>query len=388
MNRSCPTEVGVLKKTFKKAVKKFRVVVRREKGYRRLEPMYAILFLTFRCTSHCRMCTMWKKETKKDEELSLEEWKEVLDDLQAMGVEIVEFFGGDALLRKDDLVSLIRHATSIGLVSYLPTNSHLMSKALAERFVDAELDNIWFSLDAVGSVHNEVRGVSKAFKKVDQAIHDILRARGDRKRPRINVNCVVTRYNLEQFEEVIDYAHDAGCDSIDLEYVGEITPESIERTQIAGMHPTPFFVASDSSTTALLDAEGAALLKAKVAAIKKREFRPGFKVDTGKLDLMSEAEIVAGHYRNRRCYISRILVTVDPYGNLSGCPQYHNYLIGNVRKKPLTSLWRNEKHLDFLKAQARGEFEICRLCSMGAGRNNTPWHKLQSLYYKMTGGAR
>ena len=363
-------------------------VARRERGYFLTEPSFALLFLTFRCTSRCKMCTMWKKKTDKDLELSLEEWLNVLDQLHEMGIGTIEFFGGDALLRKDVLVELVRHATSLGIISYLPTNSHLMTTDVTEGLVDAGLDFIWFSLDGIDSVHNEVRGVSKSFLKVDNAVKDLLRARGKRSRPFININCVVSRYNLDHFEEVVQYADEMGIDSIDIEYVGQITQDSIEKSEIHGMHPTPFFVSSSDDASALLDWEGAVQLKEKIAELKSKEFRSGLTIDTGKVDMMSKQEMVAGHFANRRCYITRILMTVDPYGNLSGCPQFHNYLIGNVRDEPLQALWKSQPHLEFVQAQNRGEFDICQFCSMGSGRNSTPWQKVQSQYYKLTGTGR
>jgi MoaA/NifB/PqqE/SkfB family radical SAM enzyme len=357
---------------------------KREKAHFLGRPSQACLFLTFRCTSRCKMCTMWKKNADQDQELAAEEWKKVLDQCRELGVGVVEFFGGDVLLRADVLVELVRHASSLGLVSYLPTNSHLMTGELAERLVRAGLDFVWFSLDGIGSIHNDVRRVSKSFSKVDQAIRDFRRARGDAKRPFININCVVSRYNLEHFEKVVEYADEAGCDGIDIEYVGQISQESIEKSEIRGMQPTPFFVSPGDGSSALLDWEGAVRLKETIAGLKTpKRFRSDLNIDTGKVDMMSKEEIVAGRYRHRRCYITRSWINMDPYGNMIGCPQYNNYLIGSVRDRPLPSLWRNQRHLDFMEARARGDFAICRFCSMGAGTNNTPWQKIQSEYFRL-----
>ncbi len=370
---------------FKRSLRRCIRLAKREKSYFLANPTEAMVFLTFRCTSHCKMCTIWKKKTDKDQELSAEEWRRVLDQCHELGVGTVEFFGGDVLLRPDDLVELVRHATSLGMISYFPTNGHLMTSELAEGLVDAGLDLVWFSLDGIGSVHNDVRGVSKSFSKVDQGIKDFRRARAKRKRPFVNINCVVSRYNLEHFENVIDYADKAGCDVIDIEYVGEISQDSIGKSEIQGLRPTPFFVSSSDDSSSLIDWEGAARLKETIAELKKKKrFRSDLRIETGKIDMMSKEDIVAGHYRHRRCYIARIWMTVDPYGNLIGCPQYNNYLIGNVRDQPLRSLWRSKRQLDFRGAQERGDFDICQFCSMGSGRNSTPQQKVQSEYFRLT----
>jgi radical SAM protein with 4Fe4S-binding SPASM domain len=371
-----------------KVLRKALEVARREKRYFLTAPSFALLFLTFRCTSRCKMCTMWQRKTDKDHELSLMEWRDVLDQLREMDVGTVEFFGGDALLRKDVLVELVRHATSLGIVSYLPTNSHLMTTDVTEGLVDAGLDFIWFSLDGIDSVHNEVRGVSKSFLRVDSALKDLLRARGRRARPFININCVISRYNLDHFEDVVQYADEMGIDAIDVEYVGQITRDSIENSEIGGMHPTPFFVSSSDDASSLLDWEGAARLKEKIAALRSKQFRSSLKINTSKVDMMSKKEMVAGSFANRRCYIARSTVTVDPYGGLSGCPQFQNFIVGDLRDEPLQALWKSQRHLAFLEARDRGDFDICQFCSMGSGRNSTPWQKMQSLYLNLTGASR
>lgn len=355
-------------------------IIRRELNYYRIRPTYALLFMTYRCTGRCSMCVMWQKDANIKEEMTLEEWKNIIDSLHNMSICHVEFFGGDALLRKNVLISLIKYAHNIGIFTELPTNSNLLTRDLAVDLVNSGLDVIWISLDGIEKTHDKMRGKSGAFLKVHNAIEGIKSAKGKGNKPRIYINCVVTRHNLDSFDKVISYAQDMGINGIDFEYVGEITLESVSKTLFDGQTPTPFFKPTGSS--ALLDMEGATLLKKKISEIKKLLRKNGLRVNTGKIDILSKEDIVSGRFPNKRCYICRDWVTIDPYGNVIGCLHFNNYILGNAKENNLMSIWKGSKHIEFIRARDEGRFAICNRCSNGAIRNNTAFQSLQSVYYE------
>jgi len=365
-----------------------RRIVQREIGYHRIEPTIAVLFITYRCTSRCKMCTIWRRaaESRERDELTLEDWTRVLDMLHDMGVSIIEFFGGDALLRKDVLIPLITYAHEKGFLTELPTNSNLIDRDTATALVESGLDNIWISLDGIGATHDEIRGRDKAFERVDRAIEELNKAKGESDHPKILVNCVVSKINLDSFEQIVPYSRKMGIAGIDFEYVGEIPKESISKTAIDGITPTPFFTSFDSSV--LLNKEDAIFLKDKIKEMNHQKVKEGPRVDTQKIDFLSREELVLGRFPNKKCYICRNIVHVDPYGNVLGCLHFNNYHLGNVRKQSLESIWRSEKHKHFIRHQNKNAIDICKFCSNGVQRNYTPLQSLRSLYLEAKGKAR
>lgn len=356
-------------------------IIKREINYYRIKPTYALLFITYRCTSRCKMCAMWQRKINVNEEMTLEEWKNTIDSLHNIGVRHIEFFGGDALLRKDILVPLITYAHKKGIYTEMPTNCNLLDDTTAIQLVNAGLDDIWISLDGIDETHDEIRGNKGTFSRVDRAIKSIINARGNNNKPRIFINCVISKKNIESFEEVIPYAQDRGIYGIDFEYVGEMSSQSISKTKFNGIHPTPFFISTEDSSV-LLNMEEATLLKEKLKNIKRfNKTTKGLRINTSKIDILSKEDIIRGRFPNKRCYICRDWITIDPYGNVIGCLHFNNYHMGNLKESNLSDIWKGNRHMEFINARDRGIFDICNYCSNGAIRNNTPFQILQ---YKIT----
>ena len=86
--------------------------------HRRMVPTDVILFLTYRCTSRCKACNIWQRPVNKSEELTWKEWKPIFEKFRRSGVQSVELFGGDALLRKPLLNEMIRFCSKHGIHTY------------------------------------------------------------------------------------------------------------------------------------------------------------------------------------------------------------------------------------------------------------------------------
>lgn len=66
----------------------------------------AILAMTRRCRNHCKHCYEYTN-LAEEESVPIQRWKEVLREIQRVGVSIVVFSGGEPLLRYDGLVELL-----------------------------------------------------------------------------------------------------------------------------------------------------------------------------------------------------------------------------------------------------------------------------------------
>ena len=113
----------------------------REVDYYRSSPNDVMLFLTYRCSSKCKTCNIWKRSGNINEELTLDEYKRFIDEICDYGGNYnnVEMFGGDALLRKDVLIPLIKYIKEKGIQRCsLPTNGNLLDEEIAHGLVVLE----------------------------------------------------------------------------------------------------------------------------------------------------------------------------------------------------------------------------------------------------------
>lgn len=357
----------------------FSDLVKREKNFRKAKPRSALLFLTFRCTSRCRSCAMWKRAIPVLDELNFEGWKKVVDELFMNGVEVLELFGGDVFLRKDILFSLIKYIKQLDMIVHMPTNAILLDEETAFHLVDSGIEYIYISVDDVGEKHDKLRGVAENFKCLVNGIELLQRARGNHSSPTLICNTTISRVNIDSLEQVVSFAHNIGFDACALEYVGEITMEHIRSSKVNGSQPDPYFIQQGDSL--LLNESQAWRLKYLVPLLVKTYSKSKMNINTLNIDTLSYKNLYEGTVPAKKCYQERNEVTVDPYGNVIGCPFFSKYILGNLCREPLHAIWNNRKHFNFRKLQNSGSLKICNHCIMTVERSYGLKKGLERIYY-------
>ncbi len=93
-------------------------------------PTYAFITIESICNSRCNYCDMW--QTKKGDQPTTDEWKQIIDDIRALGVVSLTFSGGEPFLNKD-LFELAEYAKSKGLLTMVVTNLSLFKDEWIEK---------------------------------------------------------------------------------------------------------------------------------------------------------------------------------------------------------------------------------------------------------------
>jgi len=360
-------------------------LIKREINYISVTPTHALLFMTYRCTSRCEMCTIWTRSKKDDtkEELTLEDWKKCIDMLSPNNLEVVELFGGDSLIRKDVSIPLIEYIKkkNENIIVDLPTNCNLVDKKTALALVKAGVDRLYISLDGPIEIHDKIRGMHGTFNHVQKGLEYLVEAKKvlGSKTPEIIINCTISSSNVDNFEQIIPIAEKLCVDTLEFEYVGEFKEENINNTIVEGIKPTPFYVTLSSSN--LLTLEQAHLLKKKIRDIRESAKNLKIKITTQHIDTLTIDNLTQGTVPNKKCYYCRYTVSIDPFGNVMGCFHFNNYQLGNIRNIPFSEIWDNKKHRSFLNLQRKGEIKICKNCISGVHRNPTFFQSLYRMAY-------
>ncbi len=358
--------------------------IAREWNYYRVRPTNALVYLTYRCTSHCKSCSMWKRKVQENE-MSLDEWKRFVDMITPLGIRNMEMFGGDALLRKDVLFPLTEYAKKKGIPEIdLVTNCLLMDEETANRIIETGISVLYISVDGTGELHDNVRGTPGAFEKVAKSIASVAkkRRRLNSRTPRIVINCTVSALNYHAIDKILDFANESGADKFAFEYVGQFPKKCLKNSAINGIEPQPYYL--DEENSIRLSTEQALLLKRKLYTIKANSRNLNVYFNSLNIDVLSVENMVSGVLPNKRCYISRYLIIADPYGNIIPCPFHNNYVIGNVRQQPFRNIWNNKQHQVFMEYVDKGKCEMCRYCILGVERNPTPLQALRKQFSEIT----
>ena len=327
-----------------------------------VRPIHSMGFLTYRCTSRCRTCNIWKrnKETSSAE-ISKDDWLAVLSRLKQSGVRDFELFGGDALLREDVIFDVVRYCSDNGMETFFPTNSISCNQQTVRKLIDAGLGTIYLSLDDVGEENDEIRGVDGTFATVKKTLESFIEERGARTSPQIIVCTTLSNINYRNFPKLVDFLDKYPIDAIYPRPLGEFAVDNVVASRIDGLEPEPYFMPSDGQSH-LLSSEQYDELNSIFAQYKDRGH--GVYVNLLAHYLSARDTFTKGEYPLKHCHIATTLVTINPNGDVVPCPFFRAYTIGNLVNQELSEIWGNERHRKFIKLQQSGNLPICKNCNM------------------------
>jgi len=155
------------------------------------KPVLCNYYVTYRCNAKCSFCDIWEKPSPY---ITLENAQNNLKDLKRLGVNVIDFTGGEPLLHRQ-LPELLQMAKKMGFITTVTTNALLYPK-MAEK-LKGLVDMLHFSLDSpIAAEHNSSRGVTL----FDKLIESIQVAKTHNERP--DILFTVFSHNIHQIEEV------------------------------------------------------------------------------------------------------------------------------------------------------------------------------------------
>jgi MoaA/NifB/PqqE/SkfB family radical SAM enzyme len=154
-------------------------------------PVLCNYYVTYRCNAKCSFCDIWEKPSPY---ITLTDVEQNLRDLKKLGVNVIDFTGGEPLLHRE-IDKFLGLAREMGFITTLTTNCMLYPK-WAER-LKGKVDMLHFSLDSSEKEqHDKGRGVA-CYDFVLQSI-EIAKNLGENP----DILFTVFRENLDQLEEV------------------------------------------------------------------------------------------------------------------------------------------------------------------------------------------
>ncbi len=167
------------------------------------------LALTYRCNNDCHHC--YNARERNFPELSMHEWKQVLDKTWAVGIPHVIFTGGEPTLMSG-LPELIAHAEANGQITGLNTNARrLADMSFVERLVDAGLDHVQITVESCDAdIHNDMVN-ARAFEQTIQGLKNALASKLF-----VMTNTTMLRDNVSSIPATLDFLSDLGVVTIGL----------------------------------------------------------------------------------------------------------------------------------------------------------------------------
>lgn len=173
-------------------------------------PLVLVAEVTHRCPLQCAYCSNPLELRAAAQELTTQDWAEVLRQAEELGVLQVLYTGGEPLLRPD-LPELLRAGRALDLYQVLVTSGVGLTERRLAGLIEDGLDAIQLSLQSLDTgTARTICGGDYLARKHGAA--DLIRAAG---LPLV-LNVVLHRLNLHEVPELLHFAHTAGAQRIEL----------------------------------------------------------------------------------------------------------------------------------------------------------------------------
>ncbi len=173
-------------------------------------PVNYTLAVTSKCNSRCQSCKIW--EHPLNNELSLEEWQSIFDQLKDSPFWVTITGGEPFLFGKLDEFVLSLNETCHPYQINIPTNC-LLPKTIQEKATkildgvgDKTLINLNLSLDGVGVEHDRIRGVEGNFERFMETYSILKQLKKNHDNVKLGIHSVMSTYNAEEFFFLQHYA--------------------------------------------------------------------------------------------------------------------------------------------------------------------------------------
>jgi heme b synthase len=157
--------------------------------------------ITRSCNLFCAHCRSSSTSGPFEDELSIEECRQLIDDIAETGKPVIILSGGEPLLRRD-LFQIAGYAVDKGLRVAMGTNGTLITEEVAAKLKVVPISRVAVSIDfPAPELQDKFRGQSGAFKSAVSGIA-LLRQAGIE----VQINSTITRLNMKYLNELLELA--------------------------------------------------------------------------------------------------------------------------------------------------------------------------------------
>ncbi len=287
---------------------------------------------TLRCNLNCPHCEAGSSGRDAGDEITAAEARAMIDDLAALQIPVLLFSGGEPLMRKD-VLDLAGYAAGKGLQPVLSTNGTLIDRPMAGRIRDAGIPYAGISLDGLEATHNLSRGNPRAFQDAVEGISNCHQAD-----VKTGIRFALDALSYRDLPGVLNLVEELKVSRFSMYNRACSSGESVSR---------------DPEATGEEWRNAVSLLIEKAMDWDRR----GVPMEILTTDPHADGAYVhsyitrtppdpAGDLRrllemSGGCSESCKMSHVDPVGNVRACRLWGHVVLGNVRRRKFSEIWRN-----------------------------------------------
>ena len=319
-------------------------------------PIYCVWEITLQCDQGCGFCGS-RAGKARPKELSIDEMKDLADQLASLGTREVTLIGGEAYLRPE-LAELIAHLDGLGIRVGIQTAGRGFTADLARTLADSGLAALGVSVNGPAEVHDLLHGApgrhALALAALDAAVQAGLIT---------SANTQICRLNLHFLRDIAGELRRRG---LKVWRPGLLVPMGRAADQPQWLlQPYQVLEAIDTVAAIQLEAIGEAR-EARVPLIEAFEVQGDNTLGyfgPHEETIRSRPGRERAYYQG--CQAGRHVIGIESDGTIKGCPSLPTapYAGGNIRDAGLAEMWASAAALRFTRDRTTDElWGFCKTC--------------------------
>lgn len=320
-------------------------------------PWLLTIFPTNVCNLHCKHCWLRGSEgvdASKVREVPDERLLKFVDEGREMNVRDWIFIGGgEPLLRADVIMEMIAKIVDYGAIGTIQTNGTLLRRTYANQLVDLQWARVNVSLDGpTEEINDDIRGAGFAAATKNIRYLSALKKERGVKKPLIGICCAIHSGNYDKLEDMVELAHDLGCDG--------------------GIEFTTMVHHSEDGTPYVLSKEQAAQVPDNMRKAQKRADEYGV---FNNCDLYVRRDMIENPNEMNRvetpvypsgmghalCYEPFLAAAITAQGNMGPCCAFWDERSQNIQDMSFEEAW-NGHYMTKLREQHLVTHELPEYC--------------------------
>ena len=306
-------------------------------------PRYVVWELTLKCDLACRHCGS-RAGRERAAELSLDECRDLVDQLAELGAEEVTLIGGEAYLARHWL-DVVRAVADAGIRCSLTTGGRAFTAERARAAKDAGLRSVSFSVDGLEPTHDTLRAVRGSWKAAMAGIGHARQAGLE-----VYANTQINQLNLDELKPLSKLLVAAGATAWQVQITGPMG-RAADREELLLQ---PYQMVEVGRT---------------LGKMAKRLRRRGMWIQiANNLGYFGEFEHILRPVPWQGCAAGTAVLGIESNGDIKGCPSLPSapYVGGNIRDLSLAELWET-KEIKFARDRDLSElWGHCATCYYAA----------------------
>lgn len=334
-------------------------------------PKWVVLGVNNVCNLHCKMCDVGTQNLESNFAQNLVGTHPINMPLELINRVIDQtaiYYSNSRLayaftepLVYPHLVKSLDYANQKGLYTTVTTNA-LTLRHKAEGLANAELNEIYVSLDGPQDIHNEIRGHKQSFQRAIEGIKELKKFGAKTK---ITIICAITEWNIGHLKKFTDSFKEVGVDEVAFMHTQFTDPKMahIHNQKWKGIYP-----ATDSNLDEIdFDKMDLALLLKEIKSIKserypfKLYFSPEINTEEELTKYYKHPEQFIGKYCSE--VFSSIMIKSDG-STIPAHGRCYNINVGNIYEESIKEIWNSSVISNFRSRLMKegGFFPACSRC--------------------------